>query len=286
MININVDIADLKDLLGLEKVVDKAMQEAVTKLTSMVHHKIIELANQKLHSRREMFIEALHKEQIDDDTWLITLEARARWIDDGSQPHDMLADFLKSPKAKIAKDGSKYLTIGFRHGPGVGKTNSTPAQQDLTSTVKAELKSRGIPFGSIEKYASGAAKVGKLHSFNINNAPIKNTFGPGQGHGPIGDVKQGPNQRQLAGGGPGGGGIPFLKGVSVYQTPDAKAKSGVRRDIMTFRIASSKHQGQNRWQHPGNEPTNLMLEGLNLALDEFRSKIEPEIMSKIVADMA
>jgi hypothetical protein len=169
------------------------------------------------------------------------------------------------------------------HGPGKGKTNSTPAQQDLISTLKSEMKSRGIPFGKIEKGADGAPKIGKLYGFDIMKDPVKTADGPGMGHGPMGAVRQGPNERQAVGGGPGGGGTPFLKGVRVYQQADLGAKSGVKRSIMTFRVASSKHaSGGKRWEHPGNSAQNILQEGLDWALTEFESKIAPEIMAKIV----
>lgn len=285
MINCNIDLAEFKELLDVGKVSEKAVQEAAAHLTMALHGKIKELAQQKLHSRRKLFLEHFHYDQVDEDTWVVTLDAEARWIDDGSRPHDMLEDLLKSPKAKTAKDGSKYLVVPFKHGPGLGKGTTTPAQQDLTSAVKSEMRSRGIPFGSIERDAAGAAKVGRLHSFSIDHNPQKTSHSPQQGRGPIGDVRQGPNQRQVVGGGPSGGGTPFLKNVSVYQTPDASRKSGVRRDIMTFRVASSKHRDQDRWQHPGNEAMNLMEEGLDSVLKEFQSKIAPEILAKIKTEL-
>lgn len=275
----------LKDLADLEEATTKAVKDAVAKLTDAAHRKIVELANAQLHTRRQLYIKALSVDQEEEDVWVITLDAKAVWIDNGQREFSMLDGLLKSSKAKPAKDGSMYLVVPFKHGPGKGKTNSTPAQQSLTSTVKAAMKEKGIPFAAIEKDAKGNAKIGKIRSFNINDQPLKTENGPGQGHGPIGSVRQGPNARQAENGGPGGGGKPFLAGVSIYQIPDEKAKSGVRREILTFRIASSKHQGSQRWRHPGTPPMNLMQSGLDWALEEFSKKIEPEIMAQIRTEL-
>jgi hypothetical protein len=88
----------------------------------------------------------------------------------------------------------------------------------------------------------------------------------------VGGVRQGPT------------GIPFLQNVTVYQSPDKKSKSGVKRSIFTFRTVSSK-QGQGRWEHPGNEPMNLMEDALEWARKEWESTISPEIVAKIVSSI-
>ncbi len=285
MMGINIDLGDLKDLMDLKEPTQKVLHDAARDLAVMTHAKIVEIANAKLHSRREMYVTGLHYGKVSDDVWVVSLAAAVRWIDDGQRPHSQLDDLLKSPKAKVSKkDGSKYIVVPFNHGPGKGATNSTKAQQDLVSTLKTEMKARGIPFGKIEKGADGNAKVGRLHSFNIGDAPVKTQHGPGQGHGPVGEVRQGPNDRQAVGGGPSGGGRPFLHGVSVYQTKDPAARSGVKRSIMTFRIASSKHKAEGtRWNHPGTEPIHIMEDGFKWALEEWQSKIAPDIVSRIIA---
>ncbi len=186
----------------------------------------------------------------------------------------MLDALLASPKAKRSKSGDRYVVVPFDHSPGQGVTSTTPAQQDLISTIKSAMKKEGIPFGKIEADASGAAKIGKLHSFSINDKPIKTKNAPGQGHGAIGDVRQGPT------------GTPFLQGVSVYQQADPKAKSGAKKVIMTFRIASSKHEEQQRWIHPGNEPMNIIEDAAKWGLETFDSEIAPGIIAKVMLEIS
>jgi hypothetical protein len=125
-----------------------------------------------------------------------------------------------------------------------------------------------------------------LHKLNIMNAPLKTHEGPGQGWGPVGDVRQGPNERQVVGGGPGGGGTPFLQGLNVYQS-EYKGKQGetrVQRTMMTFRVASSKHRDQGgRWDHPGLRPVNVVEDTYAWAQQEWVTSVEPALRAVILS---
>lgn len=277
MISLNFDISEIKELLNMEAQAKKALDKAVKDLAQQAHAHMIEQANSKLHSRRELFVENLSYHEEDDGVHVITLNSKARWIDDGMPEHNMLDALLASPKAKTAKDGSKYLVVPFGHGPGKGKTNTTPANLDLISTIKSEMKNRGIGFGKIEKDEHGQPKTGRLHSFDINQKPLKTAEGPGQGKGPVGAVRQGPT------------GIPLLSGVNIYQTP-VKGKDGVdriKRSITTFRIASSKHKSQGgRWDMPEVPGIFAFEETLDWVRKEWESKIAPQVLATLIAEIS
>ena len=265
-------------LKELEKTLGDAAKQVNRDLAQMTYGKAVELASERLHSRRQMFIDGLSTYE-EEGVWILHLDASVGWIEDGMPEHNMLDNLLSSPKAKTAADGSTYLVVPFHHGPGKGKGSTTPAQQDLVSTLKSEMKKKDIPWAKIEVDGNGKPKLGKLHSFDIMNSPIKTHHGPGQGRGPIGDVRQGPNMRQRAGGGPGGGGNPFLQGVGVYQKENSKGK--VQKSIMTFRVASSKHRGQEMWQHPGLAPVAILEESVKWAKEQLEEKIVPRFMSTL-----
>lgn len=271
MIYINFDLGIIQELQqSFRSEAEKALKEATRDLAMQTHAHIVEEVNSKLHSTREKFLNALSFDEVGQDTFMIHLDKSAMWIEEGLPAnYDMLEGLLKSKKAKTAKDGSRYVVVPFEHKKG--PTQSTAAEQDLTNTIKSEMRKRKIPYGKIEKNGDGSAKTGLLHSFDIMKAPVKSANGPGMGRGPIGAVKQGPT------------GIPFLQGVRVYQSKQ-KGKNGkehVSRSIMTFRVASSKHKGQGRWVHPGLQAKKFLDEAAQWALKEFEAKIKNQVLISV-----
>lgn len=262
MITINLDLSAVMDLNNtLRPKLDQALKNAAQSLAMQSHAHLMEEVNSKLHSTREKYSDALHFEAVNDNTWVISLDRSMMWLEEGMDEHEMLDSLLKSPKAKVAKDGSKYVTVPFQHNKG--PTQQTQAAKDLTSTIKQELKKRQIPYGKIERDESGKAKTGLLHSFDIMKEPTKTHEGPGQGHGQIGNVRQGNT------------GIPFLQGVRIYQKKTMGG--GIKRGIMTFRVASSKHRGTGKWVHPGIEARKFFDETAEWAMAQWEKMI-PEIL--------
>lgn len=272
MFFVNVDMSEILQLLQVPQAVRKEAQQAGNNLVKQTQNHIHEQARKKLHSRLQMFIDGVTTFQEDENTWIINLDASVRWIDEGMEAHNMLDDLLGSKKVKRTADGSEYVVIPFKHNKG--PTQQTPAQKTLTDTIKAEMKSAGVPYGKIVKNSDGSPKLGLVHKMDITQLPLKAFDGPGQGKGPIGDVMQGPT------------GIPLLKGVQVYQRKktDKQGNEVIQRDIMTFRIASSKHRGQaGRWDYPGVPATNIFEEATKWAKDQWEKVISPQLMANIVA---
>jgi len=132
---------DLSSLLALgdnlQTDLEKAGREAAEQLTLASHSHLLELVQEKLHSTREKYLEGVSFKQIDKDTWAIELDPKMNWLEDGMPEHSMLDALLSSPKAKTAKDGSKYLAVPFQHNKG--PSSQTPMQTSLTNLVKAEF---------------------------------------------------------------------------------------------------------------------------------------------------
>lgn len=274
MFYVNLDVSGLVSLMDVPNAAKKALKTAADKLTAQTREHIIEEANKKLHTRRGMFIDGLSAFQESEHMWVISLDASVRWIDDGLQPHNMLEDLLKSKKAKTGKDGDRYIAIPFNHKKG--KTEMTPAQRNLTATIKTEFSKMGIPYGKIETHKDGSPRIGVLHNVDITKVPLKSYDGPGQGWGPVGDVRQGPT------------GIPFLQGIQVRQRKalDKKGNEFVSREIVTFRMASDKMKAQpGRWDHPGTAAVPLMEEGSQWAKEQWETKIAPVIFEMIKAEL-
>lgn len=278
MLNVFLDTSVLTQISKTmePEAIKQLAQRAARDTAAAAHAHIIERANSRLHSRLKPYLSGLSFSQEDDDTWVIVLDKSVRWIDDGMEPHSMVEDLLSPRGGKgqvhTSKDGHKWRVIPFAHGPGKGTTTTTPAQQSLISTIKQEMSQRKIPWAKMEKDESGQPKLGMLHSFNISSGPLKTHNGPGQGWGPVGQVKQGPT------------GIPFLHGVRVYQhkVKDDKGNEKVKRSVMTFRIVSSKHAGSKRWFHPGLPAENLFEEAAEWAQREWSEKALPQLIDALL----
>ncbi len=282
MFDLKIDLGGLEDLgKTFQDALKEAAQEGARDLSAMLHAKAVELASERLHSRRQMYIDALSIRE-EQGVFILSLDASAGWIEDGLPERNLLEDLLKSPKAVMAKDGSRYIVVPFQHGPGKGATNTPASTLDIVSAVKTELKKRKIPLAGIERDDQGRPKLGRLHKFNVSHGPLKTHEGPGQGWGPVGSLKQGPNERQKVGGGPGGGGLPFLSGVAVYQS--ALQGGGVKRSVMTFRIASSKHEAP-RWDAPALAPANILEDTAKWAEEQIEKEILPRVVESLVSKL-
>lgn len=276
---------DLSEVIEAHKAIAQGIEAkvriAAQTLAIQAHAHVKEQAQAKLHSRREMFMEALDFDEPDVNTWSIIVRESGRWIEDGQEPHSMLDDLLKSPKAKTAKDGSKYLVIPFKHNKG--PTQRTKAQSELLGSLKTALKDKGIPYGKIEKNPDGSPKLGLLHKMDLQGPKQKR---PQEGAmGPVGR----PHRVDAPGVGEvGPAGRPHLWGVRIYQKAkknadgspkvDGAGQAMATREIMTFRVASSKQQGSNKWFHPGTAPMHFLDDAYAWASDQWDSKIEPELL--------
>lgn len=232
-----------KEFGDLKHEVEAALQRAVEITAVQAKGIAMELANQKLKSRRKTYLDALSLEQVSPTFFVLSLDESAMWVEDGVSPHDQRTTLLKQ-NYKTSKDGHKYKSIPFEHTK-LPQLQTAQAQQ-ITSWVKQELKSRKIPFKKIELDSSGSPRLGKIHSFSVPGSPK-----------PSANAKTG-----------------ALMGVNIYQRRNEKGK--VVRDIMTFRTISSK-PGDN-WQHPGLDPVHIFEETFAKISEIYDNQILPEIL--------
>lgn len=250
MITLTFNLSEVFEIKDFKEECEKLAEEYSALLAKAAYGKAIELANVKLHSRRELFVENLFLNQRDPKDWALVLDRKAAWIEDGTVPRNMRPDFLKSRKAKMSKDGKKYIRIPFNHTKGGALT---PAQARLSQTVRDELRNRNMD------QTDGKKRSKLVGNFDILNKPISTNRVP-IGTGPKGQVAQGVT------------GIPILKGVQVKQK--FKAKTGTTSiRAMTFRTVS---EGSNpgAWMHPGNEATGILDETAEWAQKEAEQYVE------------
>lgn len=268
-VNIHIDDSALETFDKLDKVIEAECKELGRQLSAMVYSKVVDYAGQRLNSRYAMYLQGLKQPVEVDGVFVVELDAKLMWIEDGMEPHDMLDKLLASPKAKTSKDGSKYVVVPFKHDVekvSTGESIVTNAHNDLISTIRKTMEQKNIPWSDIETNKSGKPKLGRIHTFNIMNSPLKTHQGPEQGHGAIGQPRQGNT------------GIPFLQGVNVYQK---QRKGKVTKDIVTFRIASESQRGQ-KWMHPGLAGVHILNDVYQWAEQEIRDKIAPQVSERIM----
>lgn len=258
MATLNIDL-DFEPLLRAHadqvEALQKDLQAGAQALAASTHAHVMEKAAERLHSRLDAYRKACHLEQVADNIWAITVDGEALWIEDGQAAHSMLPDLLGSPKAKTAADGGKYIVIPFDHGKA--PTRQTADQRSITGMLRAELQARKIPWKGIEKHGDGTPKTGLLHKFDL------------------GGPQRGPTAHNV------GWTSPALNGVRIYQNI-VRGENGqprVQRDILTFRVASSKHAGL-KWNHPGQDGVRLLDEALTWAQDHWEKEVLPSILAK------
>lgn len=269
MFHLNLDLGSLQGMaLELKARADALVQEAAQNLAAQVYGRIVEEAQAKLHSSRQQYLDALSLEEKSGE-YVITLDKSAVWIDDGMEAHEMIDQLIfgGTVRPKASKHGSFYKIIPFQ----INKAPSgmTPSGLAIRAAAMSAMKKAGIPWGKIEKGPTGQPLTGTLHKLNVMNAPIKTQEGPGQGHGPIGDVRQG------------GGGAPFLQGLNIIQRKMGGRITTVGRQAMIWRVVSTIHKGSGRWRHPGTQGKKILDSAFEWAKQEWESKIKPEILSAL-----
>lgn len=242
-----IDKSHFEDVLEqFRKEMQKDLNEAVGKLAEMTEIKILELAENGLHTTFDVYKANLTSRQASAGVYVITLDQKAMWIEEGLPPDfDMKEGLLKN--AKVSKDGHRYAVVPFKHNKN--PSQNTPKAQDLVDQVKSVLRQESIPFRKIEKNPNGSPRLGLLHKIDI-------------------DSKK-PTARAST---------PALQGVRIYQTQDAKGK--VSKGIYTFRTVSDGPAGKDKFIHPGLDAKLFMDKAFEWAMNIWKNELEPELLRK------
>lgn len=243
--DINVD-AIISSFDGIKTGLKKDITSAAENLANMTHAKLLELARDNLKSLYKMYSENVEFSNPAPNIWVVTLKAPAVFIDDGKK-RGFMSELLDGKSSKTSKDGQKYAVIPFEHSKP--PTEQSPKAQNLANEIKSALKQKGISWKKIERDESGSPRLGKLHTFNIESPRLK-------------DIHK----------------TPATYGVSIYQRQTKTGK--VKRDVMTFRVITEKHESEGLWMHPGMEGKKLMEKSLEWAMNTFDKEILPAILEK------
>lgn len=247
--------SQLKELgieLGqLTQEIESRAKQGMSLLQQQVYGKIVEKAQDKLKSTRSVYLANLGMVNDTDNLWVVYLKKDAAWIEDGIEPHEMIDDLTLGPKAKVAKDGSRYNIIPFKHNKNPQHTSR--AQMQIQNVVKKELKARGLDKTIM---VDGRPKLGRA-------ATLKNELA-GKGM-PTNKFNR-----------------PILAGLTIYQR-EHKTQTGktqIKRDVMTFRVASTKQKGSGMWFHPGKQGANIF-EEVSKEVDQMWSAMLNDIVGQV-----
>jgi hypothetical protein len=247
-LKIKIDTADIaKQFKEFALEVEQDLNKGVANLAAITHARVVEMASDELHSSRKAFMDSLSFQEVTKGVWVVAVDEKGLWVEEGIEPQtDMKPGLLKGKDSRV---------IPFDHSRPPSQLNGYA--QNLVNNIKFQLRKEKVPFKKLERYTAGenkgkpiAGKVGehvRLHSFD---------FSKGR-RGQPGD--------------------PNLRGVNIYQT--LTASGNVRRDIMTFRTVKSTGQ-DGKWIHPGTPRRKFLDRAEIWALEEWETKILPEILDK------
>lgn len=241
LININAKLEDVGiNLDSVDVGLRTAFIMAVGNVAKDAQNEWIKLAQNRLITGKASYIDGLQKSdsfstRIIGGTTIFEIQLIGRMPNNfefGMDAFDMKAvrpGWLGGSKAKTSSDGTKYITIPFRHS----LTSAASIQysgQAKRENLRGHLKDTIRRFG-LDKMVRAA--TGQVVSGSVKRVPKRP------------DVHR------------------FLHGLTRIQTPNVgRTPSGLGRgssQLMTFRRMSEKSP-PGSWQHPGINAVNLMEE--------------------------
>jgi len=121
---LRIDISAVAAAVALGVPTQKEADQILRGLGAAAYAAWVKLAQNTLHSTSRDYIGALQLDHYPKREEVVLTGLLPNMIENGWPGGDMRGWMLKSPKAKTAADGSRYLAVPFRHGtPGTGGRN-------------------------------------------------------------------------------------------------------------------------------------------------------------------
>lgn len=278
----NVNIQEVAARFNQQKdYIAGRVRSEVEKLSISTHAFVVKYAQDKLKGwMRNHFFGPENKNvrwiPAAQNIWVVEIDESVRWIEEG-RSRVFMDWLLKSPKAKTAKDGSRYLAIPMMQARGVGGKYAGQ-NPEFASVIKQQLKHQGISLNRIEKNEDGTPKLGVLHRLNISTpqpgspgffhmvTPKKlEFFSQSRSSAVAQQIGLQPHSGHF-----------FLSKAVVTQRevelPSGKKK--ISKEVVTFRTISSKHEAEGRWFYPEVKPLNSIPEAYKYALAEWEKIVK------------
>jgi hypothetical protein len=211
---------ELLDLVAYAERYASAIQRGFDKFVAsypvILQQQLKSIATRKLHTTKQQYLDAIQSKmqeeyvlviELDKDAWL------ANALEKGCSPFDMKEGHLKSPKAKISKEGFRYRVIPISKDKSGGSASSNPKSQALKQKIQDVLIKPKFAFRKLKLHMDGS--VSTSEAVKTNDPDIKGLYR-----------------------------------IRHYKTPAlAEAKQGSTSYVM-FRVMSEK-PGSAEWMHPG-----------------------------------
>ena len=182
---INIDLGGLVDEFQMTDAQVLQMTDDVVSRIAILFTKQMENEAQKvLHKTRNRYLRAI---KMVNEGWgrkaviLDMSDSLVAMLENGAEPFDMKAAMLASPKAKIGKNGKRYLTIPFRWAASgsLGESELFSFKMPVEIHKIAKQKKVTIPIAGGGFKAPGITfnEIPKPHDAQTSRAPISSAAG-------------------------------------------------------------------------------------------------------------
>lgn len=265
-----INLDEVSSKLGQKRdAIEGRIQQEVANLSISTHAFVVNYAQEKLKGfQRQLFFgkdnSNVRWQQISEGMWVVEIDESVRWIEEG-RDRTFMGDWLLKPGApgvKTAKDGSQYRVIPMGQAKGAGgkKDNSDPFLQTM---IKGALKNNNISLNRIEKGIDGKPKLGVLHKLDIkisHRTPDHDKFF---------SKPRTPETAKQIGLKPHSGHFFLSNAVVLQREVERNGKKSISKEVVTFRVISSKHKAEGRWFYPRVEALNAIPEAFKYAEGEW-----------------
>jgi hypothetical protein len=252
--DLKFDLSQLEKEFNFFKNINKQLSNAMDNLAGQAYEKAIELAQEKLKSRRDPFLNNLEfkKEGSGDRAvYIIVLHDAGLWVEEGVEAHNMKDTHLK---------GKDKVVIPFNHNK-MQSSMMPQKQQQLYKEVKSFLKKQ---------------KISMTKPINDNSGkPIISSPGAVKPAASFSKVPSSIKSKKS--------GESVLNRLNVYQhsTQGKDGKQKVSKTAMTFRTLS-KNSGDNEWNVPDLKAANILDEVYSWILENYEKILMEQLPDLIL----
>jgi hypothetical protein len=169
MIPIIIDTSDL--IAQFSNINEKDLSATILAATlAELNRGIVDKANKELNSSKDEYLRNIKTEiAASHYGWVELTGAFPNSVEKGMNAFDMKAGMLRSSKAKIAEDGSKYIDVPFKHGTPGSNVNK------FASVMPQDVYDVAKNLGTKERLDIN--EVGNPHNIPSSRAAIKDGAG-------------------------------------------------------------------------------------------------------------